>query len=757
MISRLPLAIYSCALLCLLAACSNTKHLPAGAPLYVGSKVHIDDHFARKQEKKILPGDLAGLVRPKPNSKVLGIPLKLTLYNLAGTPKRKKGLRAWLRNKVGEAPVLTSSVHINTNAQLMENFLQNRGHFYASATGSPHTNKKRKTTINFEVFTGPQYRIDSTYFIKDTVKGVQASKDIDSDFDNTLLTHDAPYNLELIKAERNRIDATLKEKGYFFFKPDYLIDLVDTNVGDYKCDMYMKLKTKDVPSEAYNVYKLRNIYVYADYILSSQAKDTSKSTALKTDEYYVIDDKHQFKPSIFADVIVFDTGDLYSLHDQNITLSRFVNMGTFKFVKNRFEPVNDSLMDVYYCLTPFAKKSLRFQIGALTQNDNRAGTQGNISWKNRNTFGGAEEFVVKINGGFEAQYTGAAKQPDIYNLGAETDLSFPRFLVPFAHIYTSEQFIPRSVIKLRYNYESESNLLRINSYTASYGYDWKQGAHIEHQLYPINFTYVKTDTLGNADKLSLLYGNLIFDGIILGPTYEFSYNSQVGPPKKNAYFFDGLVDFSGNILGVAENAQYHTHPQTLLGSRYAQYMKFQPDFRYYHRFANGSNTTMFAARVLAGIGIPYGNSEELPNIKQFWAGGNSDLRGFPSRLVGPGTFNEYYEYTTNKYLETLGDMKLELNAEIRQPIYSFINAALFADAGNIWLYNNNPYKDLAVDIGLGLRFDFKIILLRLDLGIPVREPWLPVGDRWVFNQFDFGSSSWRKTNLVYNIAIGYPF
>jgi outer membrane protein insertion porin family len=113
-------------------------------------------------------------------------------------------------------------------------------------------------------------------------------------------------------------------------------------------------------------------------------------------------------------------------------------------------------------------------------------------------------------------------------------------------------------------------------------------------------------------------------------------------------------------------------------------------------------------------------------------------------------------------------MKLESNIELRQHIYKFINIGLFADAGNIWLYHNNLllpggqftadfYKELAADVGFGLRFDFKILLLRLDLGMPVRDPWLPENERWVFNQIAFSDPSWRKNNLIFNIAIGYPF
>ncbi len=747
----------------LFSACNYAKHLPAGDTLFVGGKVNInDDEVATKKARKVLISDLEGAVRPKPNTKFLGIPYKLDIYNLAGTPKKKKGLRAWLRNKVGEPPVLTSSVNLEFNEQLLTNIIENRGFFFPTVAPKMVTDKKKRTKAVFNITTGPQYHIKNETFVGDSD---QVSKDIDSEQDNTLLTPGLPYNLDLIKGERDRIFRALQEKGYYFFTSDYLIAKVDTGIGNHQVNIYMKLKYEDIPFEAYNVYKIGDVYIFPAYRLKGKSSDTSLEGAINFRGYNIVDPKKTYRPQVFAENIIFDKGDVYNRTDQNTTLSRLVNLGTFKYVKNRFDPVSDSTLNLYYYLTPFPKKSLQFQIGALTQNDNRAGSQASISWKNRNNFKGAETFTVKIDGGFQAQYSGEQRRPNIYNLGAETDLAFPRFEVPFVDIPSYSAFIPKTIIKLRYSYESQSDLLRINQYTASYGYTWKEDVRKEHQLYPFNFTYVKTDTLGDASKLNLLYGNLIFNGIILGPTYEFTYNSQVGLPKKDAYFFDGLVDFSGNILGLAEGANYSTHPQTLLGSTYAQYMKYQADFRYYHQF---NKATSWATRILIGLGIPYGNSSQLPNVKQFWAGGNSDLRGFPSRLVGPGKFNNFTEAGNKSYIETLGDMKLELNTEYRFNIYKFLNGAYFIDAGNVWLYRDNSefpggkftsqfYQQLAVDMGIGLRFDFKILIFRLDLGMPVRKPWLPDGQEWVFNQIALGDPSWRKNNLVFNIGIGYPF
>jgi len=746
----------------MLASCSNTRHLPAGESLFRGSKVHISDKWAGAKDRKILVNNLVAVVRPKPNSKTLGVRLKLSLYNAAG-PK-KKGIRRWIRNKVGEPPVFVSAVNLNTNKDLMINRLQNMGYFDATVTASMQPGKKNTASADFEVTTGPQYIINKSYFISDSSL---ISKYIDSGFQKTMLTPGAAYNLDLIKAERERIDRELKEKGYFYFRPDYLIDVVDSSIGNNKVNMYLKLKKKEIPDQARNAYTINNIYIYTDYKLKGTRDDTDKANIVMVDNYNVIDRKHAYKPALFSRMMIFEKGDVYNVDDQNTSLSRLINIGNFKFVKSRFDPITDSLLDVYYYLTPFPKKALTFQAGVLTQNDDRAGLDGSITWKDRNMFKGGEQLLLKVTGGFNSQFSGVVTEPNIYNLGMEADLTFPRFEVPFVNIQTDFRYVPRSIIKMKYDYEFESDLLRINSYTLSYGYDWRQGAHIEQQLYPFNITYVKTDTLNKAADLQELYGNLIFNGIILGPTYEFTYNSQTNVPRTNSFYFDGLIDLSGNLLGIAENANYQTHPQTIFGSTYAQYLKFQPDFRYYLRLTPG---TVVASRVMAGVGIPYGNSESLPNIKEFWAGGNSDLRGFPSRLLGPGTFNAYDNPDNTGYIETLGDLKLEGNIELRQKIYQFIGLGLFADAGNIWLFHANPalpggeftsdfYKQLAADVGLGFRFDFKILILRLDVGIPIRDPWLlPLNQNpWVINKIEPQDPTWKRENIVYNIAIGYPF
>jgi outer membrane protein assembly factor BamA len=143
------------------------------------------------------------------------------------------------------------------------------------------------------------------------------------------------------------------------------------------------------------------------------------------------------------------------------------------------------------------------------------------------------------------------------------------------------------------------------------------------------------------------------------------------------------------------------------------------------------------------------------------------LRGFIPRHLGPGSA-QATEQQQSTFPQIGGDYKLELNSELRLPLAGRLKSAFFIDAGNIWmkdtlLYKKEGqltkefYKQIALDAGLGLRVDITILVIRLDLAIPLYKPWLSEGQRWTFKDFNPGDSDWRKENLIWNFALGYPF
>ncbi|HEU0136556.1 MAG TPA: hypothetical protein VFQ50_04640, partial [Flavobacterium sp.] len=149
------------------ASCSNTKYLAEGELLYIGGDVKIEDKEADKKQRKALQAALEGMLRPKPNTKILGLRPKLWIYNVAGKPKKEKGIRHWLRTKVGEPPVLFSQVDLGFNADVLQSYSENKGYFKAR-TSADSTLRKKKVKANYTVTTGKQYKVKSVTFPTDS-------------------------------------------------------------------------------------------------------------------------------------------------------------------------------------------------------------------------------------------------------------------------------------------------------------------------------------------------------------------------------------------------------------------------------------------------------------------------------------------------------------------------------------------------------------------------------------------------------------
>ena len=234
------------------------------------------------------------------------------------------------------------------------------------------------------------------------------------------------------------------------------------------------------------------------------------------------------------------------------------------------------------------------------------------------------------------------------------------------------------------------------------------------------------------------------------------------------YYLHFATETAGNLLSLAKiiggKKPTSDHPSKVIGSIYSQYAKLSLDGRAYYSFNKNNKLVL---RLFAGVGDAYGNSSVLPYNKQFFSGGPSSIRAFQINSIGPGTYHQKTD--GNVFLELGGDIKLEMNGEYRFGIYKLMKGALFIDAGNVWLQKSNtsnigtPFAipdfihQLAVGAGVGLRFDVSFFVLRFDLAIPLREPWLEDNHRWVINKINFGSAAWRSNNLVLNVAIGYPF
>jgi len=746
--------------------CSNTKYLPEGDLLYTGGSVEVKDSILKKKERKELETELEGLLRPKPNKSILGLRPKLWIYNIAGEPKKQKGFRYWLRNKVGEEPVLFSKVDLDYNASVLRNYAENKGYF-KTRVSADSTVRNKRVTAEYTVTPKKRYIIKSVIFPDDSLK---MSKIIGRSSRRSLLKVGKPYDLDLIKAERERIDARLKEKGYYYFNPDYLLAQVDSSKGDHEVKIRLVIKN-ETPAKALRAYKIDKIFVYPNYALGNDSMVYRQKDIKQYKDFTIIDTADTFKPRIFDRTIYFKKGDLYNRKDHNLTLNRFVNLGTFSFVKNEFRPSDsiDNALNSYYYLTLLPKKFIRVEVIGKTNSASYTGTELNVNWNNRNFFRGAELFTFSVFGGADFQMGGVNRGKNIYKLGAETSLTWPRFISPF-NIQGNSEFVPRTKATLRYEYQKRTQLYALNSFNGTFGYLWKENIRKDHQLNVIDITYVSpnhvTDEyLADIDKDPAL-GKVIEKQLIFGPTYSYTYTNTMQKRRKNTIYFNGELDLAGNITGLVTGASYKKdNVKTIFDVPFSQYVKIKSDFRHYLKLSKESE---LASRLIVGAGFAYGNSNTLPTSKQFVVGGTNSIRAFRARTLGPGSYVIPPGTNENYTPDQSADLKLEFNTEYRAKLFSIVRGAVFFDAGNIWLLNADPnkpgaeiskdfMKELAIGAGVGLRFDLSFLVLRTDLAIPLRNPALPDGQRWVIDKIDFGDGAWRKDNLILNIAIGYPF
>ena len=766
---RNRLAIFFCSItMIFFVSCNTTKLVPKADALYTGATIKVKDSTLSKKEKNRIVDQTEHLPRPLPNSKFLGIPFKLLLYNMAGDTSKHNFIRKFLR-KLGQPPVLLSSVNIDYNAKLLVNYLQNIGYFKVEATGDTIVKKKKGHAI-YTLMPGPVYTINEVNFETDSSSMGSAILDTKS---KSILHPGDPFNLEVIKGERLRIDAILKEEGYYYFSPELLILDTDSTIGNNKVNMYLKVKDK-TPDVAKKPYTIDNVFIYPNYRLNANRVDTTLDEKYLYDGYYIVDPRHKFKPKLFPRIMRFDSGDVYNRTDHNLTLSRLINLGVFKFVKNRFDisPSNEGdtgRLNTYYYLTPLPKKTLRAEISGNTKSNNYLGSLVTLTFGNRNTFRGAEQLDIHANVGSEVQYSGYQRGFNTYRLGGGITFTIPKFVVPFFYFNTTNAFVPKTKIALSYDLLNRRKLYTVNSFKADLGYVWKPNIKVTQEFNPISINYVSAINVTQIYKDSITKDPILKHAIdtqfIVGSNYSYTIDPFVNDPNGSGFYFNGLADLSGNVAGLFIKKDPANNQKRIFGTPISQYLKAQSDLRYYYAF---NKNTRLANRVILGVGFPYGNSSQLPYIKQYFIGGNNSLRAFRSRSIGPGIYRDPRADSLTFFPDQSGDIKLEMNTELRYKINNILEGAFFIDAGNIWLYNKDSIRpgaefnknflnQLAVGTGVGLRINITILLLRLDIGIPLREPWLPQGQRWVLDQINFGNKEWRRKNLVLNLAIGYPF
>ncbi|MBK8339215.1 MAG: BamA/TamA family outer membrane protein [Flavobacteriales bacterium] len=576
------------------------------------------------------------------------------------------------------------------------------------------------------------------------------------------MKQDQLYDLAVLDAERSRVLASLRNAGWYYLKDDDLVFAADTSLGGHIMDIRLRLKTTARP-KARQRFTLGQVRVHGD-----QDGLLPPNDSVRVDSLIYINYLNNYRPGAIVRGVFLRPGQFYSEHRTDNTTQYLSSYGVFK--STRVEYVEDTLqpgvLNADVVLVPQKRWSLFYELKAVSKSNNFAGPGLRVGFKDRDAFRGAEILTADVNGRFETQVAGANKGTNAYEVGVKLALQIPR-IVPFRVLRASRSAVPTTRAELGYGLFRRVGLYGLESFNTSFGYVWRQNARIWHDVrvpdVSYNSLYYASDAFIAFLDTNLAVKRSFEEQFILGLGYTYTISTRQRRSGSGYLLASIGFDESGNLLSAAYRLG-GPRPEggdLLFDRRFSQFVRFRPELRYYS--GKGRRGDQLVARLLAGVAVPYGNSEVIPYVKQFFVGGSNSIRAFRARSVGPGSYVP--DAGSGVLIDQTGDIRFEANLEYRFTIAGYLKGALFGDAGNIWLVHDDPQRpggefawenvlsEMALGAGVGLRFDPEVIVVRLDLATPLREPSLSAGDRWVFDDlkprvFD---------NVVFNIAIGYPF
>lgn len=739
----IPLFILSTFLSFAISSCDGTKHLAEGESLLVSNRIVSTD-------KDYNVSSLYDYIVQKPNTKWFStLKVPLGIYTLSGRDTTKTINR--ILQKWGEAPVCLDTTKVAASQENLRQILFNQGFLDAGVEVEQHA-RKRRVKVDYILFPKQQYVIRSvSYNIRDNrIDSLLRANNV---LEGGGLKAGEYFSVTGLSSERKRISTWLNNNGYRYFNKEFISYHVDScKAGHYvdvslHIDLFRRNNNENYTSHPY--YHIRNI------------RYTSPQ-----------EQKLRIRPSVLNVNTVFREGELYDESKIQKTYRRFADLGIVRSTSISFVEVNDSnsqddngLLDAVISISQHNTHNVTLQ----PEGTNTAGDLGaalSLTYENRNVFHGSELFSLSARGAFEAikGLEGYANN-NYEEYGIEAKLSFPEFLCPNISEDYRRRHKSTTEFLLSYNKQNRPEFDR-RVFSGKWRYRWSSSTNrVGYTLDFINVDYVsmpwisdtfKRDYLDSKDNRNAIlrynYENLL----IMKLGFSFNYNDGI-------HYLKVSMESAGNLLkALSKPLKFKTNDMgqyEFLKVAYAQYAKADVDYTYNYRI-DERNTLALHSRI--GIAMPYGNSTILPYEKRYFSGGANSVRGWSVRELGPGCYHG--KDGRIDFINQTGDLRLDLNAELRSSLFWKFQGAVFIDAGNIWTvrqYADQPgglftlsslYKEIAVAYGVGLRLNFDYFILRLDLGMKAISPYYTTTEE----HFPISNPNFKR-DYALHFAVGLPF
>lgn len=670
----------------------------------------------------------------------------LAVYGL-GQKMGATSLGAWFQ-KIGEPPVFYDSIEQIKSAQQLGLHYFNLG-YYRAETTSWAKHKGRKTTVFYDVYSGPRFTIKE-YQLRSTDRFIDSAL---THFEGSLYPGD-PVVADQIEIEQLALMNFLKSKGYYHAQTPWVYFEVDTTLSPHQTVLTAVVDPYIVGADSrrkrIQTLKLQPTYSYREHKKIIDSTRTEHGID-------VLQTQYKFRPGFMDRQIFIGKGEFYNQTLVQETYKNLNQLGIFKSLEMDILD-QDSILSLQIKGVPMPKRAFSAALEGMG-NSGSLGLGGSASWDNRNLFGGGELLRLQAGGSISEQRnsTNSTWLIDSRELSAGATLNVPQFILPSAlNPQNSKRWRPTTKINAQLSYQYRAQEFGRFSIASSVQYRWKRN-QTQHTLTPASLNFVSlqfaNDTL-NTPFLFVGFQNLVF------PTSSYR-TSRSWNSRTTKYFTSAEIEFGGHLwkaFGLERVAE----------TPVSNFTKTELDFR---SFRNLAKHRVWATRTYLGTTFSNGSiSPFVPFEKSFFMGGTGDLRGWTAYHFGPGATSE--DLLGQSGFFSAAPIKFIHSTEVRFTVKDALKGAVFADMGNMWLWNqdygndltppqiaavekgifhwHSAWKQLGLNIGYGIRYDVEFFILRADLGLKIHHPGAFERSNWVISE-----PKWKDLNL--GLGIGYPF
>lgn len=765
-ISKLRVLLYV-ALVLSVISCSTTSRIADDELLYTGvKKLNIQCENDSLVLDEAVAEDIATVINVAPNNSLYSpyirhpFPVGLWVYNHWNDSAT--GLKGWLYRRLVEEPVLISKVKPQHRVEMINTVLQDNGYFDSRASYELVTSEKnnKKAKITYNVMVNEPYVISSVGYL-------ETGNELDNRIDSLARAdrYFKPgnrYSMDSLNAVRVKITNVLRNRGYYYFRPEYIEYYADSTIKKGKIALRM-VKASGIPPAALRRYKTGNITTVVN---PNSGKGTPDTIDLGPKGEMIRMNPLRLNNDVFSKRITFRKGKTFSVRDMERTQASLSTMGIFSGIDIDVTPLDSiyggrNTVDVAIKCTMDQPIEAKIEAQATSKSNSFIGPGFGLGVAHKNIFGGGEILNADATVGYEWATGGKSIEGYDYNsyeFGLTSTLAIPRLLAP-RFIDRSRRYQNWTKFSLSAELLNRPSYFKIVKFGAGLSWQWHSHRHSLNELIPFRLTYTKLlnttaefdETMANNPAVALSFRNQFIPEIQYNYTYDRSFSG-------NNLTYNLQVIEAGNVFAGIWSLCGSKGEKNMFGTPFSQFVKLQTSVVYNHGVMPGHR---LVARMLVGAAHAYGNSSQVPYSEQFYIGGANSIRAFAVRSVGPGSFRPDVT-NPNGYYDQTGTFKLEANLEYRFPIFSYLKGALFLDAGNVWLLSddsNRPggklvmkdfFNEIAVGTGLGLRFDMDMLVIRADVGYALHAPY-DTGKSGYFNMPSF------KKSYAFHLAIGYPF